>query len=552
MPRKKVSDFEDLKRRDTDHDGLSDYEEIFVYHSDPLEPESAHDGLGDLQKAKLAMDFNKPPMKDFFIPNKNNNYKPHALKTKRIFFYSLSAIFVKVIVVAFVFVFPVTAWLTPDLLKTESTKIVTLTNDLRQSLGLSDLKSNELLDSAALAKAEDMVLKQYFAHLSPENRGLRYWLSSKGYNYDVAGENLAIGFSAPEEVVQAWKNSPTHYANLIDPDYNEIGVAMVAGNYQGYDTTLVAQMFGTQKSAPIEPKEEVIIVPSPETVDNTTNEKSVLAVKSVEVSKKIEPLAVPVIVNDVDGLLTKESKLNLQILAPEAKELNILVNDQQQSNIKLEKENIETEINLSFGKNKIIIQAIDGSRESRSTVYTVEYDNQVPIMDEGQSFISVVKGTNDKEFIIKVEVLMSSDDTKDASVAFHDFNIALRADSQNNNLWLGHRVIENINDKFFSPTVPATLLVNDQAGNVLIQDLAWRDLILDRASKVNQYLFIKNTDSDYLKPIFNISSWYYKAMILLAVLALIFNVFIEIKKQHPKTIASTLCFVALLSILLMF
>lgn len=548
MPRKKISDFEDLKKRDADHDGLSDYEEIFIYHTDPLEPFDYNDKY--LQRANIDL-FNDTTlyMKDFFIPSSNNNYKPHALKTKRLFFYSLTAVFIKILVIAFVFVFPVTAWLTPDLLKTESQKIVVLTNDLRQSLGLEQLKNNEVLESAALAKAEDMVVKQYFAHISPENMGLKYWLSSKGYKYEVAGENLAIGFSTPEEVLQAWKNSPTHYANLMDTDYNEIGVAMVAGNYQGYDTTLVAQMFGKQKNI-AKTEQESVVIEVQEVGEETAVEKSVLAVKSVG-TKKLAPLPTPSLVENISGLLTKEDKVTLNILAPEATSVSILVNDQLSVTSKVEDGRAQADLKLSLGQNKIVLQAIDGKRQSRSADYFVEYDNQAPILDASNSFVSVVQGNKSREYIVKVEALLS-DDTRDAFVRFHDFNIALQMDIQNKGLWFGNRVVENVDEQFFSPTVPATLVASDKAGNILTQDLAWRQLVLDKASRVNQYLFIKNTDSDYLQPLFNISSWYYRAMILLAVLALILNVFIEIKKQHPKTIASTVGFVILLAILLIF
>ena len=93
MPRRKISDFEDLKHRDSDGDGLSDYDEIFVYHSDPLDVDSRHDGFTDYQRAKLNLEaINGVFMKDFFIPNAQNNFKPHILKPRRLFFYSLSAV----------------------------------------------------------------------------------------------------------------------------------------------------------------------------------------------------------------------------------------------------------------------------------------------------------------------------------------------------------------------------------------------------------------------------------------------------------------------------
>lgn len=561
MPRRKISDFEDLKHRDSDGDGLSDYDEIFVYHSDPLDANSGHDGFTDYQRAQLDLDsINNVFMKDFFIPNKNNNFKPHILKTKRLFFYSLSAIAIKIFVVAVALVFPVTAWLTPDFLKTESIQIVALTNNLRQSLGLQILESNEVLQAAAFAKAEDMVVNQYFAHVSPEKKGLRYWLSSKGYSYSVAGENLAIGYSAPTEVLEAWKNSPTHYANLIDPEFNEIGVAMIAGNYEGFDTKLVAQMFGFQKA--ISTPEPIVVTEPTKPVTTVVDEPTVLAEKSVnpapivaEESKPVaaidlKPLAQPSISTGLDAVVTNQKSLEIKVTAPEASELVLWVNDKKQATAKVLDDQAVFELVLSEGQNKLVLQSVLKKQTSLSQEYWLELDTQAPIMDEEQSFISAIS-PKDQQALIKIEAVLSTD-TKTAFVRYHGFDIPLKQDLENNNLWTANRLIENIDDNFFSPVIPASLVASDMAGNMLTQDLAWQKILLDEPSSVNQYLFIKNTEASNIKPIFDISAWYYKIMLILAFVALLLNIFIEIRKQHLKTIASTVGFMALLFLLILF
>lgn len=552
MSRRKIGDFEDLKHRDSDNDGLSDYDEIFVYHSDPLNVDSNHDGLTDYQRANLDMDsINYLFMKDFFIPNKNNNFKPHILKPRRLFFYSLSAIAIKIFVIAIVLVFPVTAWLTPDFLKVESAEIVSLTNNLRQSLGLQVLRDNEVLQAAAYAKAEDMVVNQYFAHVSPEKKGLRYWLSSQGYNYQVAGENLAIGYSAPSEVIAAWKNSPTHYANLVDPEYNEIGVAMIAGNYQGFDTKLVAQMFGWQKVTPT--KEEVVALETEKKLTPTTTAPTVLSEKSVDsapVQVEAKALPSPEIITNIQNLLTKNQNLEIKVLAPEAEVVNLFVNDKKQFTSKVLDGQATLQFSLVEGKNKILVQSILAKQSSVSPEYIVELDSRAPTMDVEKSFISAVS-PKDNQALIKVEALLSSD-TKSAYVRYHGFDITLKQDMQNNNLWTANRLIENIDDNFFSPVIPSTLVASDGAGNILTQDLAWQKVVLDKPNNVSQYLFIKNSEASNIKPILDISAWYYKIMLLVAFVALLLNIFIEIRKQHLKTIASTVGFMALLFLLILF
>jgi hypothetical protein len=106
------------------------------------------------------------------------------------------------------------------------------------------LQENRVLDQAADKKVEDMLIKQYFSHQGPDNRAVSDWLSSVGYNYLVAGENLAMGFATPEEVVDGWTKSKTHYANMIDPDFDQIGIGLSVGKYDNTETTMVAQYFG--------------------------------------------------------------------------------------------------------------------------------------------------------------------------------------------------------------------------------------------------------------------------------------------------------------------
>ncbi len=53
-----------------------------------------------------------------------------------------------------------------------------------------------------------------------------------GITYRYAGENIAMGQKTPEEVVNAWMNSEGHRANILNPNYNTIGVGYVSqGNY---------------------------------------------------------------------------------------------------------------------------------------------------------------------------------------------------------------------------------------------------------------------------------------------------------------------------------
>jgi len=124
--------------------------------------------------------------------------------------------------------------------------LIFLLNQERQKQGLMPLKENERLNLAAHLKAQDMIEKNYFSHLSPEGIDPWYWLKKVGYNYQYAGENLAVGFIDSEEVYRAWYNSPTHRANLLNPNYQEVGTAILRG-FGPNKTTVIVQFFGSPK-----------------------------------------------------------------------------------------------------------------------------------------------------------------------------------------------------------------------------------------------------------------------------------------------------------------
>ena len=129
--------------------------------------------------------------------------------------------------------------------------IVKLVNDQRTANGLSPVKINAELQNAAITKSQDMIYRNYFDHYAFGQTPWMFILRS-GYNYSVAGENLAKGFSTSEGIVNAWMNSPTHKANILNPDYQEIGVGVVKGVYtengQVSDTTLTTEMLAAPKT----------------------------------------------------------------------------------------------------------------------------------------------------------------------------------------------------------------------------------------------------------------------------------------------------------------
>ncbi len=124
------------------------------------------------------------------------------------------------------------------------TDLLSDTNKMRNEVGVADLKLNATLSRAAAAKANDMFAKDYWAHNSPDGKEPWDFIVAAGYDYLYAGENLAVDFNDSDHVVEAWYESPSHKANLLNSKYTEVGFAVVDGELEGRKTTLVVQMFG--------------------------------------------------------------------------------------------------------------------------------------------------------------------------------------------------------------------------------------------------------------------------------------------------------------------
>lgn len=125
-------------------------------------------------------------------------------------------------------------------------EIVQLTNTYRQGLGLNSLSVNPRLTQAAIDRARDILAKQYFNHVSPDGRKFSDWVKDVGYKYFYVGENLAIDFNNSQEVFEAWLKSDGHRQNLERPEYQEIGVASLQGEFNNRPTAVVVQLFGSR------------------------------------------------------------------------------------------------------------------------------------------------------------------------------------------------------------------------------------------------------------------------------------------------------------------
>jgi len=536
--------------KDSDSDGLTDEVELLL-GTDPQLADTDGDGMNDAEEIRRGRNPLGPgDFRDWFVPHEGNNYHPHALHPKRLMFYATSAVVMKVLVVMFVLGLPMTAWLSPDLLKEQADKIIKLTNELRVKVGVPELTENQTLNQAAYAKASDMVLQQYFAHIGPDKKTLASWLKASGYRYKVAGENLAMGFSQPEAVLAAWQKSQTHYANIIDKDFSQIGVGVVSGPYQDEETVFVAQYFGTPaealtqvKASSNEVKANVQVVSSP----NEPNDSRQQVAPAKLSAPLIKELTKPIILDLAKKSLSKESSVDLRIFAPGASEVSL-----EGKNISLLAEAMpdgnEWQLNLKLetGVNFFYIVAKNGDKQISSDNYEIFFDGQSPILDYNQTKLYLDLPQGSKEAVVRAEVYLSDDAVK-AQLGFGGHRLDLNLVD---GVWLGQMVVDNRQD--LEPIVPPELKVIDMAGNEKLFNLTWDNLEPINSSQADRYMFLRANPTAGVSKLFGLSDWFYRFLLFGSVMSLSVAVVVEVKKQRPKMIISAAGLIVLLICLLIF
>jgi uncharacterized protein YkwD len=184
--------------------------------------------------------------KDHFHPHEGNDHKPHAYQAG-------GAIALSLVVLAIIaFSGLQTSFVTQSerfLSAVLPSVLIDLANDDRADEGLATLEPNEALQVAAQMKADHMAELGYFAHDAPDGTTPWEWFQAAGYEYELAGENLAVNFSDSDDVEQAWMNSPKHRENILEQGFTEIGIATAKGEYEGEETVFVVLMFGRPSAA---------------------------------------------------------------------------------------------------------------------------------------------------------------------------------------------------------------------------------------------------------------------------------------------------------------
>ena len=117
-----------------------------------------------------------------------------------------------------------------------ASQVLKLVNQERAKGGLQPLTMSSALTAPANKRAQE--IKTKFSHTRPNGTQWSTVLDEFGVSVRTAGENLAYGYNTPEAVVEGWMNSPGHRANIMNANFNKIGIGVYNSNGTVYCTQL--------------------------------------------------------------------------------------------------------------------------------------------------------------------------------------------------------------------------------------------------------------------------------------------------------------------------
>lgn len=87
------------------------------------------------------------------------------------------------------------------------------------------LRWNAALGAAALEHSQDMAARRYFDHAGSDGSLVGARAQRAGYAWQRIGENISFGQNTPQAALDSWLSSASHCANIMNPDFSEMGAA---------------------------------------------------------------------------------------------------------------------------------------------------------------------------------------------------------------------------------------------------------------------------------------------------------------------------------------
>jgi hypothetical protein len=189
-------------------------------------------------------------MKIFFVPNHKNHFRAHLLTKPALIIFAIGIFLFNSFV-------PVNISAQNSSIAINVENLLNEHNKLRKEQNLGELKLNSNLMQSAQKKADAMLASDCWAHYCPNGKSPWDFFDEAGYNYVLAGENLAEGFYNINEVSSAWKNSKTHKDNILKGGYSEVGFGIAYGKFQNNSNNIIIVVhFGSRGNVAAATSEE--------------------------------------------------------------------------------------------------------------------------------------------------------------------------------------------------------------------------------------------------------------------------------------------------------
>lgn len=130
-------------------------------------------------------------------------------------------------------------------------KIFQLLNRARAEQGLPALEANAQLQQAARAHSQLMASRQKLSHRFSDEAVVRERLAVTGLHFDTDGENVGFNQTA-EGADQGFMHSPPHRANILNPNYNAVGIGVVQRGGNIWVTEDFARTFAEYSASGVE------------------------------------------------------------------------------------------------------------------------------------------------------------------------------------------------------------------------------------------------------------------------------------------------------------
>jgi len=115
----------------------------------------------------------------------------------------------------------------PGNLQPEAEQLLALANRARASAGVGPLRWDPALAAAARQHCLRMAAEGPIAHRYNDELDVSGRAAQAGAHFSLIEENVAVG-PDPAAIHDEWMHSPGHRTNLLSPDVNRVGMALVA------------------------------------------------------------------------------------------------------------------------------------------------------------------------------------------------------------------------------------------------------------------------------------------------------------------------------------